>query len=182
MRDAEITEYVEGLGDVVSPRPAPGDGTPEIAWGDTFVRYSPDGSVPQGQPVATVVTKDHPDDERSRLDRDGAFRVTVAAGRELFEPVLGHRPGEPLASDAAGRGRRAAPPPRLRRAGGGRGHGLMHRLLDGAAALRGAAALGHAQASPVTNRAETSGAGGATASTFMHPGESVDRAGCGGRS
>jgi len=100
MREAEIIEYVEGLGEVVALRPAPGDGTPEIAWGDTFFYYSPDGSVPQGQPFATVVTKDYPDDERSRLDRDGAFRVNVAAGREAFEQALGHRPGEPPPSDA----------------------------------------------------------------------------------
>jgi hypothetical protein len=100
MREAEIIEYVERLGDVVALRPTPGDGTPEIAWGDTFFYYSPDGSVPQGQPFATIVTKDYPGDERSRLDRDGAFRVNVAAGRDPFVRALGSQPGEPLPPDA----------------------------------------------------------------------------------
>lgn len=54
----EISAYVESLGGVLTMRPAPGDGTPEVAWGDLFFYYAPDGVVPNGQPFATVVTKD----------------------------------------------------------------------------------------------------------------------------
>jgi hypothetical protein len=71
----EIIRFVDGLGGVLTLRPAPSDGSSEISWGDTFFYYSPDGVGPQGaQPFATIVTKNYPDDERSRLDRPGTPR------------------------------------------------------------------------------------------------------------
>ncbi|GGT01515.1 hypothetical protein GCM10010156_69300 [Planobispora rosea] len=92
----EIIGFVDGLDGVLTLRPGPGDGSPEIAWGDTFFYYSPDGVVPTTtQPFATVVTKDYPGDETSRLDRPGAFRVNVNAGKEAFVRWTGHAPREP---------------------------------------------------------------------------------------
>ncbi len=93
----EIAAYVEGLGGVLTLRPGPGDGTPEIAWGDLFFYYAPDGVVPQTQPFATVVTKDYPGDTASRLDRDGAFRVNIAAGTAEFRRRTGQDPQEAVA-------------------------------------------------------------------------------------
>ncbi|MEU9064647.1 DUF6194 family protein [Streptomyces sp. NPDC048430] len=96
----EITDFVEGLGGVLAVRPAPGDGTPEISWGDTFFSYAPDGVPPKAtQPFATIVTKDYPGDERSRLDRPDTFRVNVAAGRDTFSEWTGHAPREPAPED-----------------------------------------------------------------------------------
>ncbi|QKW23835.1 hypothetical protein HUT16_36265 [Kitasatospora sp. NA04385] len=78
----EIIDFTAGLDGVLTLRPAPGDGTPEISWGDAFFYYAPDGTLPRaGQPFATVVTKDYPDDATSRLDRPGAYRVNIAAGK-----------------------------------------------------------------------------------------------------
>ncbi|WP_033337853.1 DUF6194 family protein [Catenuloplanes japonicus] len=75
----DIIGYVSGLDGVLALRPREGDGTPEIAWGDTFFYYSPDGSVPTNvQPFATIVTKDYPEDGSSRLDRPGFFRLNIA--------------------------------------------------------------------------------------------------------
>ncbi|MBB5917375.1 hypothetical protein BJY24_006287 [Nocardia transvalensis] len=89
----EIIAYVENFGGVRTQCPGPGDGTPEIAWGDTFFTYSPDATVPAtGQPFATIVTKNYPGDERSRLDRPGVFRLNIHAGRELFLEWTGHEP------------------------------------------------------------------------------------------
>ncbi|UOQ87696.1 DUF6194 family protein [Agromyces endophyticus] len=82
----EITEYVESLGDVLTLRPQPGDGTPEIAWGDRFFYFAPDGVVPPGQPFATIVTKDYPDEPPAGLG-DGVFRVNIDAGRRGQEQV-----------------------------------------------------------------------------------------------
>ena len=56
----EVISYVEGLGGVLTLRPQPGDGSPEVGWGDAFLYHAPDGVVPRTQPFATVVTKDHP--------------------------------------------------------------------------------------------------------------------------
>ncbi len=81
----EIREYVESLGGVLTLAPGPGDGTPQIAWGDLFFYYAPDGVIPNTQSFATVVTKDYPDDTSSQLDRPGHYRVNVAAGKAEFE-------------------------------------------------------------------------------------------------
>ena len=78
----EIIALVSSWPGVVALTPGPGSAAPEIAWGDTFFSYAPDGAEPAGgQPFATLVTKDYPDDEGSRLDRPGVFRVSIAAGR-----------------------------------------------------------------------------------------------------
>ncbi|MGW9077060.1 DUF6194 family protein [Streptomyces kronopolitis] len=96
----EIIGFVAHLEGVLAVTPRPGDGSPEISWGDTFFFWSPDGTVPAAtQPFATIVTKNYPGDERSRLDRPGSFRVNVAAGKESFRHWTGHEPGEPAADD-----------------------------------------------------------------------------------
>jgi hypothetical protein len=76
----EISDFVQSLGDVLTLSPVEGDGTPEIAWGDRFFYYAPDGVVPPGQPFATIVTKDYPGEPPAGLD-DGVFRVNIDAGR-----------------------------------------------------------------------------------------------------
>ncbi|MFD9794157.1 DUF6194 family protein [Streptomyces sp. NPDC059070] len=91
----EIIGFVESLDGVLTISPVSGDGTPEISWGDTFFSYAPDGTVPTtAQPFATVVTKNYPGDDASRLDRPDAFRVNIAAGREAFIRWTGHAPRE----------------------------------------------------------------------------------------
>ncbi|GGV14214.1 hypothetical protein GCM10010182_38480 [Actinomadura cremea] len=96
----EIIGFLEGFEGVLALKPGPGDGTPELAWGDAFFYYSPDGTVPTTtQPFATIVTKDYPDDAASRLDRPGAFRVNVAAGKDAFAAWKGRAPREPETGD-----------------------------------------------------------------------------------
>jgi hypothetical protein len=89
----EIVSFVGGLDGVLTQRARSGDGSPEIAWGDTFFYYAPDGVVPQAsQPFATIVTKNYPGDDSSRLDRPGVFRVNIAAGKEEFIAHTGRTP------------------------------------------------------------------------------------------
>ncbi|MER5550895.1 DUF6194 family protein [Streptomyces sp. NPDC002793] len=91
----DIIAFVEDLDGTLAVRPGPDDGSPEISWGDTFFYYAPDGVMPTTtQPFATIVTKDGPGDEQSRLDRPDAFRVNVAAGKEAFRDWTGHVPRE----------------------------------------------------------------------------------------
>lgn len=94
MRTDEIIEYVDALGGVLTFAPRPGDGSPEIAWGDVFFYYAPDGVVPKSQPFATIVTKDQPGDQASRLDRAGAFRLNISAGAAEYLRRTGRRPRE----------------------------------------------------------------------------------------
>lgn len=68
---------------------------PEIAWGDSFYYYAPDGEVPANQqPFATIITKDYPGDADSRLG-DGRWRVNIHVGKTLFTTLTGDRV-EPL--------------------------------------------------------------------------------------
>ena len=70
---------------------SPGSSAPEVAWGDTFFIYDPDGSLPDSKhfPFATIVTKDYGDfDNASNLDRPGVFRLNIDAGRERFEELF----------------------------------------------------------------------------------------------
>ena len=91
----EMIDFGSSLDGVLTLRPGPGDGSPELAWGDVFFYYAPDGVMPQAtQPFATIVTKDYPDDRESRLDRPGVFRVNLAAGQDEFVRWTGHRPRE----------------------------------------------------------------------------------------
>ncbi len=91
----DVVRLVEELGGVLTLRPGPGDGSPEIAWGDVFLYYAPDGVLPRTQPFATVVTKQYPDEPPSGLDRPGAFRLDVAASTADVSRWAGGSPGVP---------------------------------------------------------------------------------------
>lgn len=96
----EIIGFMNGLDGVLTIRPASGDGSPEISWGDTFFFYSPDGVTPAtAQPFATIVTKNYPGDEASRLDRPDTFRVNIFAGKAAFIRWTGHAPREPAIAE-----------------------------------------------------------------------------------
>ncbi|WP_378730129.1 DUF6194 family protein [Nocardia brasiliensis] len=96
----EIIDFVGSLDGVLTISPEPGDSWPEIAWGDSFFYYSPDGVVPtRTQPFATIVTKDYDADRSSRLDRPDTFRVNIDAGKEAFIRWIGRTPREAAAED-----------------------------------------------------------------------------------
>ncbi len=93
MNEDEVIAYVRSMQHVVAWRPSAGDGTPEIAWGDTFFYYSPDGRVPgTGQPFATITTKDYPGEPACGLEEPGAFRVNIHAGAHAYARHCGHAP------------------------------------------------------------------------------------------
>ncbi|WP_320781534.1 DUF6194 family protein [Streptomyces sp. CRN 30] len=73
--------------------PERGGDFPEIAWGDAFFYYAPDGQLPHRvQPYGTVVTKDYPDDTASDLDAPGRWRVNIHVGRATFRELTGEEP------------------------------------------------------------------------------------------
>ncbi|MEV6526351.1 DUF6194 family protein [Longispora sp. NPDC051575] len=102
MEIQDIIESVGAMDGVLVLTPRPGDGSPEIAWGDTFFYYAPDGVVPKAQPFATIVTKDYPGDDTSRLDRPDAFRLNIAAGAEEFGRWTRSGPTDPGTADVIG--------------------------------------------------------------------------------
>lgn len=95
----EFLDAARALDGVHVQTAAEGDGSPDIAWGDSFVYVSPTGEVPARQPFATVVTKDHPGDDRSRLGDPAAFRVNLAVGAAEYTRLLGRAPRDPAPAD-----------------------------------------------------------------------------------
>jgi len=76
--------------------PVEGGPYPEIAWGDHFFYYAPDGDVPANtQPFATIVTKDYPDDTSSRLGGD-RWRVNIHVGKARFDELVEERHADPV--------------------------------------------------------------------------------------
>jgi Family of unknown function (DUF6194) len=67
------------------------DGSPEIAWGDTFFIYDPDRSFEGTRrfPFATIVTKDYGDfDDRSNLNRPGVFRLNIGVSKKTYDALF----------------------------------------------------------------------------------------------
>ena len=81
---------------VLELAPQPGSEHPELSWGDRFFYCAPDGRVPGNrQPYATIVTKDYPEDARSRLDEPGRWRLNIHVGPTVLADLLG-RPLEEI--------------------------------------------------------------------------------------
>ncbi|TDB94409.1 hypothetical protein E1266_16960 [Actinomadura sp. 7K534] len=97
----ELLETIRAFDGVHELAPTEGDGGPEIAWGDHFFYYAPDGTVPvRTQPYATIVTKDYPGDDLSGLGPAGRWRVNVHVGRARYAELTGEEPGrEPAPRD-----------------------------------------------------------------------------------
>lgn len=95
----QIIATVRGFDGALVVVPEPGGDSPEIAWGDAFFYYAPDGRMPRNtQPYGTIVTKDYPDDTASHLDPPGRWRVNVQVGRTALPELLGER-DDPAAAD-----------------------------------------------------------------------------------
>ena len=89
----QIIATVRGFDGAFVVAPEPGDDVPEIAWGDAFFYYAPDGRMPQHvQPYGTIVTKDYPDETGSDLDRPGRWRVNIHVDRATFLELTGEEP------------------------------------------------------------------------------------------
>ena len=60
MIEAEIVQFVRGLAGVAVTVASEDNGAPEVAWGDSFFFYDPDGDLPDDRrsPFATIVTGD----------------------------------------------------------------------------------------------------------------------------
>src|SRR5271155_4513358 len=92
MNETEITRYISdtftGIEVQVASRE---DGSPEIAWGDTFFFYSPGREIAADRkfPFATIVTKDYGEfDCASNLNRPGVFRLNVGVSKQTFASLF----------------------------------------------------------------------------------------------
>ncbi|WP_174264699.1 DUF6194 family protein [Phytoactinopolyspora halotolerans] len=89
----QLLETVRAFDGVLELAPAEGSVFPEIAWGDHFFYYAPDGRVPEReQPYATIVTKNYPDDALCDLDHPDRWRVNMHVGAGAFVELTGESP------------------------------------------------------------------------------------------
>lgn len=89
----QILSEVRTYDGLLELAPVPGSEHPEIAWGDYFFYYAPDGKVPRNrQPYATIVTKNYPDDADSRLDAADRWRLNIHVGSQIFTELVGCTP------------------------------------------------------------------------------------------
>jgi hypothetical protein len=89
----DVFEMIARLPGVATVVASEVNGAPEVAWGDSFFFYDPEGDTPVTRrlPFATIVTKDYAGfDAESDLDRDGVFRLNLAVGRGMFADLFGY--------------------------------------------------------------------------------------------
>ena len=96
MEMQKIIDAVLGFDGALVVQPAEGSEFPDIAWGDAFFYYAPDGVMPERtQPYGTIITKNYPNDEQSKLDQPGRFRVNLQVGRgQAQRTIEGDDPAE----------------------------------------------------------------------------------------
>ena len=103
MTQDDIIAFVTSLPGVVAVTASPANGAPEVAWGDSFFFYDPEGDQPADRrlPFATIVTKDYDGfDMASDLNRDGIYRLNLAVGRVRFGQLVGYPPAQHTAHEA----------------------------------------------------------------------------------
>ena len=105
MTQDDLIEFAHGLPGVFVQTASEGDGSPEVAWGDSFFFYDPDNSPDDRRmPFTTIVTKDYDGfDEASDLNRPGVFRLNISVGRTAFEELIGYPAPEHAAQAETGR-------------------------------------------------------------------------------
>jgi hypothetical protein len=89
----QIIDAVRRFDGALAVIPGAGSDAPELAWGDAFFYYAPDGRMPQHeQPYGTIVIKDYPDDTASELHAPDRWRVNVHVDRATFRRLTGEEP------------------------------------------------------------------------------------------
>lgn len=97
MTEDDIIQFASGLPGVVVETASEASGAPEMAWGDSFIYYDSDETVPPDRrmPFATIVTSDYDGfDTASNLNRPDVFRLNLEIGREAFHDLIGYQPIE----------------------------------------------------------------------------------------
>lgn len=89
----DILQTIRAFDGVLELAPTAGSDFPEIAWGDHFFYFAPDGNAPhRAQPYATIVTKNSPDDALCDLDHPDRWRLNIHVGTDAYVQLTGEHP------------------------------------------------------------------------------------------
>ena len=72
------------------------------SWGEAGIFYNPGHVLKRGVYVLTVKEKDGENDQASRLDRPGVYRVNLGLRKETFARLFGPPPARPARGCAVG--------------------------------------------------------------------------------
>ncbi|BFU41768.1 DUF6194 family protein [Krasilnikovia sp. MM14-A1004] len=95
--EQQVTALITALPGVLVVRAGADNGAPEMARGDSFFFYDPQGDSPADRrmPFATLVINDYPGfDTASQLHRPDVVRLNIDPGRDLFTETVGYAPAE----------------------------------------------------------------------------------------
>lgn len=67
----------------------------KVSWGETALFYNPGGRLPNGVYFCTIKEKDGDNDQSSRLDREGVYRLNIGLSKVAYEARFGARPKRP---------------------------------------------------------------------------------------
>jgi hypothetical protein len=97
--EGQLILSIAGLPGVVAVKASEAGGAPEVAWGDSFFFYDPEGDVPADRRLP-IVTKDYDGfDIASNLNRHGIYRLNLAVGRVRFGQLVGYPPAQHAAHE-----------------------------------------------------------------------------------
>lgn len=68
---------------------------PQETWGETSFFYNPGNILPRGTYFMTIKEKDGQNDQASKLNRSGFFRINCGTIKEDFVKLFGDRPSRP---------------------------------------------------------------------------------------
>lgn len=73
-------------------------------WGERGIFYNPEGLLPKGVYVLTFKEKDGPNDNASKVDREGVFRLNLGISKHSFVELFGSIPKRPGAGEIVATG------------------------------------------------------------------------------
>jgi hypothetical protein len=68
---------------------------PKASWGETSLFYNPGQLLPNGVYFCTIKEHDGANDQSSKLDREGVYRLAIGLTRDSYQRLFGARPGRP---------------------------------------------------------------------------------------
>lgn len=68
---------------------------PKASWGETALFYNPGDALPNGVYFCTLKEADGENDQASRLDRAGVFRLAIGLAPQSYARLFGSKPARP---------------------------------------------------------------------------------------